>query len=81
MGNRGRDPIPLTPKILHLLDRLEPDKGKQARLLTDHLTGRRELPSTEQELHQQLEKRAQKEYMKQQAAAEAAANRAAAIGA
>jgi hypothetical protein len=33
-GSRGRDPIPLTPEILHLLDRLEPNKGKQARLLT-----------------------------------------------
>ena len=39
MGSRGRDPIPLAPKILHLLDRLEPDKGKQARMLTDHPTG------------------------------------------
>jgi len=27
-GSRGRDPIPLTPEILHFLDRLEPDKGK-----------------------------------------------------
>ena len=35
---RGRDPIPLTPEIPHLLDRLEPDKGKQVRLLTEHLT-------------------------------------------
>jgi hypothetical protein len=37
-GSRGRDPIPLAPEILLLLDRLEPDKGKQARLLTEHLT-------------------------------------------
>ena len=37
-GNRGRDPIPLTLEIRRLLDRLEPDKGKHARLLTDHLT-------------------------------------------
>ena len=36
--SRGREPIPLTPEILLLLDRLEPDKGKQARLLTEHLT-------------------------------------------
>ena len=49
-NNRGRDPIPLTPEILHLLDRLEPDKGKQARLLTEHLTGQRNLPSTEAKL-------------------------------
>jgi hypothetical protein len=37
-GSRGREPIPLTPEILLLLDRLDPDKGKQARLLTEHLT-------------------------------------------
>ena len=36
---KGRNPIPHTPEILLLLDRLEPDKGKQARLLTAHLTG------------------------------------------
>jgi hypothetical protein len=27
-SSRGREPIPLTPEILHLLDKLEPDKGK-----------------------------------------------------
>ena len=32
-GSKGRDPIPHTTEILHLLDRLEPDKGKQARML------------------------------------------------
>jgi len=37
-GSRGRDPIPLTPDILHPLDRLEPDKGKHARMLIEHLT-------------------------------------------
>jgi hypothetical protein len=37
------DPIPLTPEILLLLDRLEPDKGKQARILTENLTGQRTL--------------------------------------
>ncbi len=77
IGNNGRDPIPLTPEILHLLDRVEPDKVKQARLLTYHLTGQRQLPLTEQALHQQLEKWAQKEYRKQQAAAKAAAKAAA----
>ena len=56
-GRRGRGPIPLTPKILHFLDCLEPDKGKQARMLTLHLTGQRQQPATEQELHSQLEKR------------------------
>jgi len=49
-GSRGRDPIPLTLEIVLLLDRLEHDKGKQARLLTEHLTGQRTLPCTEQEL-------------------------------
>ena len=59
------------------MDRLEPDKGKQARLLTDHMTGEWQLPSTEQELHQHLENQAQKEYKKQIAATEAAKNWAA----
>ena len=45
--SRGRDLIPLTPEISHLLDRMEPDKRKQPRLLTYHLTGQRSLPSTE----------------------------------
>jgi len=46
----GKEPIPLTPEILHLLDRLEPVKGKHARFLTEHTTGQRQLPSTEHEL-------------------------------
>ena len=37
-GSRKSDSIPLTPKIMLLLDRLEPDKGRQAKLLTDHVT-------------------------------------------
>ena len=45
-------------------------------MLTEHLTGQRQLPTTEQELHTQLEKRALKDFIKHQAAAEAAANRA-----
>jgi len=45
-GSRGRDPISLTPEIVLLLNRLEPDKGKQARLLTEHLTGQRALHCT-----------------------------------
>jgi hypothetical protein len=57
-GSRGRDPIPLTPEILQLLDRLEPDKGKHARLLTEHLTGQRTLPSTEQDLQKLLDRKA-----------------------
>jgi hypothetical protein len=49
MKRRGKDPIPLTPEIIHQLDRLEPDKGKQAKLLTEHLTWQMLLPSTEQD--------------------------------
>jgi hypothetical protein len=75
-NNKGRDPIPLTPEILHLLDILEPDKGKQARLLTEHLTGQRSLPSTESELHTHMERRAARELKRQQVAAKAAANKA-----
>jgi len=70
---RGRDPIPLTPEILHLLDILEADKGKQARLLTEHLRGQRTLPSTEAKLQTHLERRAARELKRQQVAAEAAA--------
>jgi hypothetical protein len=76
-GSRGREPIPLTPEILQLLDRIELDKGKQARLLTEHLTGHRTLLSTEQELHKLLERKTEKEIKREQVAAEAAANRAA----
>ena len=60
-----------------LLDRLEPNKGKQARLLTKHLTGQRTLPITEQELQRLLERKAETEIKRQQAATEAAANRVA----
>ena len=45
--------------------RLEPDKGKQARLLTEHLTGQRTLPYPEQELQKPLEKKAEKEIKRQ----------------
>ena len=75
-GGRGRDLIPLTPEVLHFLDRLEPDKGKQAKMLTKHSTGQRQLPATEHELHPQLEKRALKDHRKQQTAAKAAAYKA-----
>jgi hypothetical protein len=76
-GSRGRDPIPLTPVILLLLDRLEPDKGKQTRMLTEHLTGQRTLSYTEHELQTQLERKAEREIKRQQAATEAYVNRAA----
>ena len=49
-GSRGRELMSLTPEILHMLNCLEPDKGKMTRLLTDHLTGQRLLPFTEHEL-------------------------------
>jgi hypothetical protein len=76
-NNRGRDPVPLTPEILHLLDRLEPDKGKQAMLLTEHLPWQRTLPSTEAKLQTHLERWAARELKRQQVAAEAAAKAAA----
>ena len=39
-----RDPISLTPEILAMLDKHEPDKTKQAKLLTKHLSRQRVLP-------------------------------------
>jgi hypothetical protein len=45
-GSRGREYIPLTPEIMLMLDRLELDKGKLARLLTEHPRGQRTLPGT-----------------------------------
>ena len=59
---------------------LEPDKGKYARLLTEHLTGQRLLPSTEVELQQQLKKRAQRDLKNHRATAEEIANRQAPKG-
>jgi hypothetical protein len=56
-----KDPISLTPEILTMQDRHEPDKTKQANLLTEHLVGQRVLSSTEEELHQRLEQKAKKE--------------------
>ena len=75
-NNKVRDLIPLTPEILQLLDRLEPDKGKQARLLTDPLIGQRTLPSTESELQTHLERWAARELKRQQVSAEACAKAA-----
>jgi len=60
-----------------LLGRLKPNKGKQARLLTEHLTRQRTLPSTEHELKNLLERKAENEIKRQQETAEAAAIRAA----
>jgi hypothetical protein len=44
------------------LERLEPDKGKQARMIKEHMAGQRLIPSTKQELQIQLEKRALNTY-------------------
>ena len=73
-GSRGRDLIPLTPEFLLLMDRLEPDKGKQARLITEHLTRHMTLPCTEHGLHKLLERKAEKEIKRRQVVAKAAAN-------
>jgi hypothetical protein len=49
-NTRDMEPISPTPEILHIFNRLKPDKGKNARLLTEHTTGHRQLPSTKQEV-------------------------------
>ncbi len=38
-GSREHEPTPLTPDILLLPDRLEPNTGKRARITTTHITG------------------------------------------
>ena len=43
-GSKRKDPIPLTAQILLLLDKLELDKGRQGKLLTEHLMGHKVLP-------------------------------------
>ena len=60
-GARMRDPISRTPKIMAMLDMHEPDKTKQAKLLTEHLAGQRVLPSAEEELSHHLERKAKRE--------------------
>jgi hypothetical protein len=69
-SSRPRDFVPITAEILHLLDRLEPDKVKQATLMTEHIAGHRVLPTTEQELQDIFEKRARRAIEREQAAAE-----------
>ena len=49
-GGRMRDPVMLTPEILAMPDRHEPNKTKQTKLLMKHLAGQRILPSTKEEL-------------------------------
>ncbi len=70
-----RDPVILTPEIMSMIDRHEPDKTKQVKLLAEHLAGQRILSSTEEELHRHLERKAKRELDKQVAATEAEALR------
>jgi len=70
-GARTRDPISLTPEILAMLNRHEPDKSKKAKLLTEDLLGQRVLPTTEEDLHQHLERKAKREAYRMLAATRA----------
>ncbi len=54
-----------------MLDRHEPYKSNQAKLLTDHLSRQRVLPSTEEKLHQHIERKAKREACRLLAATEA----------
>jgi electron transfer flavoprotein alpha subunit len=74
-----RDPISLTPEILAMLDRHEPDKAKQTKLLTSHLLGKRVLPSTEEKLQLHLERKAKREAERQLVVAKAEAHRVAQV--
>jgi len=74
-GARMRDPIQLTPKILAMVDRHEPNKSKHAKLLTKHLAGQRVLPITEKELQQHLERKAKRDADRILDAVEEKANR------
>ena len=56
-----RDPVALTPEILAMLERHEPEKAKHAKLLTEHLLGQMTLPSTEEEFQQHLERTIKRE--------------------
>ena len=54
-----------------MMDMHEPNKSNQAKLLTEHLSGQRVLPNTEEELHQHLERKAKREAYRPLAAVEA----------
>ena len=58
------------------MDRLEPDKGKHARFLTEHLTRQRTLPSSEEELQSLLKRKAAREQKRQLATIETTTNMA-----
>ncbi len=70
-GCRMRDPWTLTTEILAMLDKHEPDKAKQVKLLTTHLTSQWTLPSKEEELQQHLKRRAKRDADNFMAATEA----------
>ena len=70
-GIRMRDPLTLTPEILAIMVRHEPDKAKHAKLLKEYLTSQRTLPSTKEELQQNLERKAKRETNRLLAAEEA----------
>jgi len=70
-----RDSVIHTPEILSMLDKHEPNKTKQAELLTEHLAGQRIMASTEEELQQHLERKAKRELDRKIAAMEAEALR------
>jgi hypothetical protein len=69
-----RDPISLTPEIMAMLERHEPDNIKQVKLLTKHISRQRVMPSTDEELQQHMERKAKRETERQLAAAEAKAH-------
>ena len=60
-GSRMSYQVTLTPEILAMMDRHEPDKTKQAKMLTEHLAGHKTLPSTEEELQEHLERKSKRE--------------------
>jgi hypothetical protein len=72
--SRLRDPILPTPEILAMIERHEPDKGKEAKLLTEHLAGQRVMSSTKEELQQHMGRKAKREAKRILAAEEAASH-------
>ena len=45
---------PLTPELLQLLQQMEPDAARRAQLITEHVTGARNLPTTAEALTEYL---------------------------
>jgi sugar/nucleoside kinase (ribokinase family) len=73
-GNKLRDPVSLSLEIRAMIDRHEPDKDKQAKILTQHLARHRTMSSTEEELQQHLERKAKRETERQLATSKAEAH-------